>query len=83
MTLGSRVSVLERKAGVVGLCRVCDGHGSVEQYRLQMGETPPEPRGCPECGRVNGVKYVFSDGTREKDVVESQRTAAAQKRRSR
>ena len=70
MTLRSRVSALERKAGVVGPCRLCDDRGSCEHYTLMIGETAPEPCGCPECGRVNGVKYVYTDGTTEEDSAE-------------
>ena len=67
MSLRSRVTALDRKAGLIGPCQLCDGRGSCEHYVLEIGETPPEPRGCPECGRVNGVKYVFTDGTREEE----------------
>ena len=31
VTVQTRVAVLERKAGVVGPCRLCDGRGSFEQ----------------------------------------------------
>jgi hypothetical protein len=67
MTLRSRVSALERKAGIVGPCRVCGGHGSIASVSYIQGETPPEPEGCPECGRVGHVKVVITDGTREED----------------
>ena len=67
MTLRSRLTALARKAGLIGPCPLCDGRGSIEQYVLEIGETAPEPRGCPGCGRINGAKYVFGDGTREED----------------
>ena len=67
MTLRSRVTALERNAGVVGPCRLCDGRGSNEHFVIQVGDSQPKPKGCLGCGRVGHVKVVTLDGTREED----------------
>ncbi len=62
MNLNGRIRKLERRLGVSGPCSTCGGRGRGALILIDEEnppDKPPEPRGCPECGKVSSIKRII------------------------
>ncbi len=62
MSLNGRIGKLERRLGVSGPCSTCGGRGWGAVVLIDEEnppDKPPEPKGCPECGKVSSLKRII------------------------
>lgn len=59
MNLSARLKALEARIGNKGPCQNCGGRGHWAVVLSESPTDPVDPKGCPTCGKVAGIKRII------------------------